>query len=145
MTNSFDWFYPPVVIMSEHLALKFRSYILILNSVTNLSKLSIIESRDAGWEPPSWLWDMVYRPHWKVIYTNIPKYMFSKVTNLRLYKTCNTRLILHYQSYRHGHWVANNETWWQLVYIFWVCILLCRHPAPGCITSFRTQLLHNII
>lgn len=55
LTNSFDWFYPPVMIMSEHLALKFQSYILILNSVTNLSKLSITESRDAGWEPPALL------------------------------------------------------------------------------------------
>lgn len=42
MTDSFDWFCPPVMIMSEHLELKFLSYISILNTVTTLLKQSML-------------------------------------------------------------------------------------------------------
>lgn len=68
MTDSFDLFCIPVIIMSGHLGLKyisfyfflFLSYSLHLNTVTNLSKLSIIESRDSGSEPPVFLKNMAY-------------------------------------------------------------------------------------
>lgn len=55
MTNSFNWLCPPVVIIREQILCTFQSYILFLNIVTDLSKLSIIKPVDAGPEPTVWL------------------------------------------------------------------------------------------
>lgn len=52
--------------------------------------------------------------------------------------TCNTWLIILYQSFQCRHRVTRYDAWWQLVYRFSICILLCLHPAPGCVTLLRT-------
>lgn len=43
MTNISDWLCPPVVNISEQIMLILQSYILFLNTITDLSKLSIIK------------------------------------------------------------------------------------------------------
>lgn len=42
MADRIDWFCTPVMIMSEDLGLKIPSYVLLLNTVTIMLKLSII-------------------------------------------------------------------------------------------------------
>lgn len=69
MTDSFDWLCSPLMIMSEHIGLKFRSYILLLN---------------AGSESPILSGSMAYVQYYKVICRKIRMYKVLKVTRFIL-------------------------------------------------------------